>query len=143
MINGFPGIFLDLLNNLVDLVGRRGGLLGKSPDFISDNGKRTSMLTGLGSDNRGIQRQQAGLLGQFRHHRGDGTDLFALGRKIRDDSFSLFNSSNNTLHTIKNLLDRLDTMLSTFLDCLRHSLGTNTALLHGTDRVLDLCHRRY
>ena len=61
---------LDVLDHLLDVVGRDGGLVGKAADLGRDHGEAAAILPGLLRFDRGVEREQVGLVGDL----GDGGD---------------------------------------------------------------------
>ena len=61
---------LDVLDHLLDVVGRDGGLVGEPADLGGDDREAAAVFAGLFRLDRGIERQQVGLIGDL----GDGGD---------------------------------------------------------------------
>ncbi|SPK76957.1 protein of unknown function (plasmid) [Cupriavidus taiwanensis] len=59
---------LDLAHHLLDVVGCHRGLVGQAADLGGHHGKAAAVFAGLFGFDRGVQRQQVGLVG----HLGDG-----------------------------------------------------------------------
>ncbi len=92
-LNAIPGTFTAFIHNLdrnlspllqtlhhfFDFMG--GGLSSgsQSTHLIGNHSKTTTMLTGAGCFNRGVQRQQVGLFGDATNHINDSADITNIG----------------------------------------------------------------
>ena len=81
LLHGLGGLTAALLQAADDLLDfRRGGgrFLRQIAHLISHHGKATALIAGAGRFNRGVQRQQVGLLGDRADHLQHLADLFGL-----------------------------------------------------------------
>ncbi len=90
LIHGFTGLLgqqrplLDLshrtIDELLDLLGRRGAAAGQITHLTGHHGKTATLLTGTRRLHRGVQRQNVGLKGDGVDDTGDIADLLRAGR---------------------------------------------------------------
>ena len=60
------GVGLDRLDAAGDVLGGAGGLLRQLLDLVGDDGEALAGLPGTGGLDRGVEREQVGLLGDAR-----------------------------------------------------------------------------
>ena len=101
------GLRRDLTNQVPDV--RRGArdLLGELADVLGDDRKATAVLAGTRRLDRGVQRQQIGLLGDARDRCDDPGDRLALGAERADRLTRLVVACANGFHRRGDLRDRL------------------------------------
>ncbi len=66
VVHGLAGFALNAADQFADLLGGGGGLLGQLANLVGDDGETKAVFSGAGSFNRGVQREQVGLLGRCR-----------------------------------------------------------------------------
>ena len=72
------GAALQVIDDRSDFAGRYRGPLGQFANFVGDDGEALAVLTGLGGNDRRIQGEQAGLVGDFVDNREDFADFVRL-----------------------------------------------------------------
>jgi hypothetical protein len=73
-IGGAQGFGADAIDPGGNFLGRAGGLAGEVLDLVRDDGEVFARFPGAGCLDRGVQRQQVGLFGDFTdqdHHVAD------------------------------------------------------------------------
>ena len=76
-------LVLDRADQLGDLLRGVLGLLGELADLLGDDREPAALLAGAGGLDRGVQRQQVGLLGDPGDRLHDLADLLGLARPAR------------------------------------------------------------
>ncbi len=71
----FCGLGLDLADQRGDLARGALGLLGQLADLLGDDGEAAALLAGAGGLDRGVEREQVGLLGDAGDRVDDAADL--------------------------------------------------------------------
>ena len=82
--NGLGGLVLDRADQLRDLVRGVLGLLGELAHLIGHDREPAALLARAGGLDRGVQREQVGLLGDPGDRRDDRADLLGLGSQLAD-----------------------------------------------------------
>ena len=65
VLDRFAGFLLDALDQLGNFFGRLRRFFRQLSDFVGNDGESQSVFSGARRFNRGIQRQQVGLLGEI------------------------------------------------------------------------------
>ena len=123
-------------------------MLGQLADLIGNHGKSASCLTGARSFDRGVKRQQVGLLGNIVNHVDDLRNfegpvtqrLDALGRRLHGRAYAL-HAFQRVAHGAVALLGGVECAacsLSAGFSVVGNLLHRNRKLFHGGRRVGDL-----
>ena len=103
VVHRFAGFFLDALDQLRNFACGLGRFFCQLTHFISNYGKSQAMFTGARGFNRGIERQQVGLLGQIVNHLNDLADVVGALSQDRDDLRRRTDCRVDTVQAIRGL----------------------------------------
>ena len=106
--DGTLGLRADLGDEVRDRGGGLLGLFGKLADLLGDDGEATALLTGTGGLDRGVQREQVGLLGERGDRVDDPADLLRAGREGADRGLDLGAGARDLLDRGGRVLGGLD-----------------------------------
>jgi hypothetical protein len=84
LLLGRGGLALDGGHQLRNVAGRVRGAVGQFANLVGDHGKAAAGLAGASSFDRGVERQQVGLVGDFLDQVHDAADLLSAALQAKD-----------------------------------------------------------
>ena len=104
--NGVAGFLLDALDHSGDFVGGLASARRQVAHFVSNHCKPTALLTGTRCLDRGVQRQQIGLLGDGSNHTDDPADFLGALAQGVDHRSGAIERRGDVLQRRRRLLHR-------------------------------------
>ena len=110
-VDDLVGLGLDLADQLGDLPGGGLGFLGELADLFGDDGEAAALFAGAGGLDRGVQREQVGLLGDPGDRLDDPADALRAGGELADGVRDLAGGVGDLADRVGGLLGRGDAVL--------------------------------
>ena len=98
------GLVADLADQRGDRAGGGLGALGELAHLVGDDGEAAALLAGAGGLDRGVQREQVGLLGQRGDRLDDRLDLLGARGEVADRGGDLVGGGLHAGHRLEGVL---------------------------------------
>ena len=106
VVDSFARLLLDALDQVGNFLGGLRGFFRELADFLGDDGESKAVFAGARRFDRGVERQQVGLLGEIVDHFDDLADVVgALSENVDDFGRSL-NRMAGAVETLGGLVHR-------------------------------------